>query len=469
MSMRFQGSAAVLAAAVVIVLGWIVAVNTASAAFDFSKRASGRSPSMKIDSNGQLHLAYYDHLNGDLKYTRKPAGSNWVTPVTVDGVGDVGDRPSLALYGNEPRIAYYDRGKHRMKYVKKSGSNWGTPDTSFGNGHYKYMSLAINGNDEGRIAAYDSASGDLILWYQQGSTWATPLGGDQNNGSFDVGRFPSMGLTSGDSPRTASQQQPGGSVSIRLSYGFTGSGTDVSSYGLGCEEPSLAVRTDDRVAIVYATYNDGLLAVRDTTGGFTGTNTADDTDYAYAPSLALAYGNYERVAYYSYDETNGQTLKYGLNNLGWYSDVVDPNADTSYRHCSLVLNSGCAIIAYVRNDSIWVASQVCGDPGDDDPPIIHQAGSVAQGSIGELRFTSPNPRHSGGPIAVELTASAPGTMRGVLVDLRGHVVSDLGTRDLAAGVNRLHFQVGDLAAGLYFLQARTSGGHVAAARLVQLD
>ena len=49
--------------------------------------------------NGNPAISYHDHGNADLKYVRAndASGTNWGTPLTVDSVGDVGWKPSLAV------------------------------------------------------------------------------------------------------------------------------------------------------------------------------------------------------------------------------------------------------------------------------------------------------------------------------------------------------------------------------------
>ncbi|MGD1047045.1 MAG: hypothetical protein ABR936_17210 [Bacteroidota bacterium] len=54
--------------------------------------------SMCIDSDGKLHVSYYDYSKGDLKYASNESGSWDCT--TIDSLGDVGLYSSIAIDSN---------------------------------------------------------------------------------------------------------------------------------------------------------------------------------------------------------------------------------------------------------------------------------------------------------------------------------------------------------------------------------
>src|SRR6185437_4203822 len=74
-------------------------------------RALHRSPANSIayDASGQLHMAYNDTAENDLKYAVRDVNGNWSIPQTVDAGLYAGGYPSLAIdsKGN-PAIAYFD-------------------------------------------------------------------------------------------------------------------------------------------------------------------------------------------------------------------------------------------------------------------------------------------------------------------------------------------------------------------------
>lgn len=74
----------------------------------------GEYASLKVDSSGIPHIAYYDFARQDLKYV---SGDDW-TPVVVDSAGAVGQWAALALDASgQPHIAYYDATERDLKHA----------------------------------------------------------------------------------------------------------------------------------------------------------------------------------------------------------------------------------------------------------------------------------------------------------------------------------------------------------------
>ncbi len=71
---------------------------------------------LAIDDGGAAHLAYYDGINGDLRYATNRSGA-WVVTV-IDAAGDVGGEPSIALDdAGHPHLAYQDIEHAALKYA----------------------------------------------------------------------------------------------------------------------------------------------------------------------------------------------------------------------------------------------------------------------------------------------------------------------------------------------------------------
>jgi hypothetical protein len=91
--------------------------------------------SLVLDDEGQPHIAYFDAVEQDLKYTARTlsgpaeAGDNeelivraWVTEA-VDRTGDVGRSAALALDSTgQPHIAYLDAGAGTVKYARRTAA-----------------------------------------------------------------------------------------------------------------------------------------------------------------------------------------------------------------------------------------------------------------------------------------------------------------------------------------------------------
>lgn len=76
----------------------------------------GRQNSIAVNaSTGQVHVAYYDFTNGDLRYARKDPGNAWVLRL-VDTIGDVGGFPSISTgSAGAVLIGYFDETNHQLK------------------------------------------------------------------------------------------------------------------------------------------------------------------------------------------------------------------------------------------------------------------------------------------------------------------------------------------------------------------
>src|SRR5437868_70243 len=111
---------------------------------------------LAYDHQGNLHVAYYDAGEHDLKYTVRDTGGNWSAPVTIDaGSSDVGQQPSLAIDSqNHPGIAYRDAANADLKYAHFNGSGWTVSRVDWRQNTGVNPSLAINGKGQALITYY---------------------------------------------------------------------------------------------------------------------------------------------------------------------------------------------------------------------------------------------------------------------------------------------------------------------------
>ena len=121
----------------------------------------GEFSSMKVDHLGHPHVAYYDDLNGDLKYAFHD-GTAWSIQVADGSSNDVGQYCSLALDSlDRPHIAYYDGTNGRLMYAARLGGAWiheVADDASFDCGWYP--SIAVDRAGTAWIASYDRGAGN---------------------------------------------------------------------------------------------------------------------------------------------------------------------------------------------------------------------------------------------------------------------------------------------------------------------
>jgi hypothetical protein len=78
-------------------------------------------PSIAVDSNGKLHLSFYEMVGDNLMYATNASGT-WVSEY-VDIAGDVGMYSAIVIdAGDVPYIVYYDNTNDDLKYAKLDNS-----------------------------------------------------------------------------------------------------------------------------------------------------------------------------------------------------------------------------------------------------------------------------------------------------------------------------------------------------------
>ena len=139
----------------------------------------------------------------------------WGAEIADNLSEDVGSYPSIALYGGNPRISYYDEDNKVLKYASRNSSGlWTTEtvpndDTAVGDnaGHRDnyglYTSLALDGSGKPRISYYDAEHQTLKYASWGGSAWVietvpnhtevSGVGGHDDN----YGLYTSLALWSG--------------------------------------------------------------------------------------------------------------------------------------------------------------------------------------------------------------------------------------------------------------------------------
>jgi hypothetical protein len=120
-----------------------------------------------LDSDGHVHLAYYDWTNGDLRYASNASGG-WVTQ-TLDSTGDVGRDTAIAVdAAGHVHVSYIDVTYHALKYATNDKGAWTTyviDDYSYVGDPYSdgggYTSIAVDSAG----AVHISYRGDARLRY----------------------------------------------------------------------------------------------------------------------------------------------------------------------------------------------------------------------------------------------------------------------------------------------------------------
>jgi sugar lactone lactonase YvrE len=135
-------------------------------------------PTIAVESGGNVHIAYYSYDTNSLLYVFWN-GTNWSTPVTVDGGPslDVGRYASLALdTSDNPHIAYYDMTNGNLKYAQWTGGAW-TTEVAHGSTTLdlgRFASLAIDSVNTVHIAYFNVSNTSLMYRTKTGAIWQTP-------------------------------------------------------------------------------------------------------------------------------------------------------------------------------------------------------------------------------------------------------------------------------------------------------
>jgi hypothetical protein len=126
----------------------------------------GRSerPSIAVDSKGTVHLVWTDDTPGneEIFYAFKPAGGSWSTPVNLSNNPRSSRFPSIKIDKNDViHLAWQDcnpDGFWRIFYSKKSNNGtWSIPETITGG--YMYVGPQLAVDDSGNVH---------LIWYYGG-------------------------------------------------------------------------------------------------------------------------------------------------------------------------------------------------------------------------------------------------------------------------------------------------------------
>ena len=125
----------------------------------------GLYTSLAIDSNDDLHIAYqmgiYSSVGENLRYATYNGSTGW-TLTEIDILGSVGSFASLALDSNGfVHISYYDGTNQQLKYTTNLNGSWElSVIDSVGVGSHTSISVDATGAVD--ISYYDVLNGDLL-------------------------------------------------------------------------------------------------------------------------------------------------------------------------------------------------------------------------------------------------------------------------------------------------------------------
>jgi hypothetical protein len=314
----------------------------------------GTYAAIAIDTNGKVHITYYDVLNGSLKYATDALGP-WQA-ITVD-TGDVGRFASIAIDShNKVHISYYSLygATQGLKYATNASGSWVTATVDHG---YlgMYTSIAIDSSDWAHISYYDWGSPGLKYATNASGSWVTEMVDDAGA----VGGYTSIAVDSAGKAHISYYDD----YNDDLKYATNTSGSWVTETidGEGGSGTSIAVDSAGKAHISYYDQTNQALKYATNILGSWVTITVD-IEGNVGVSTAIAIDSAGKVHISYYDQTNW-ALKYATNASGsWMTETVD-DAGTVGSYTSIAVDSaGKAHISYHddANSDLKYATNVMG-------------------------------------------------------------------------------------------------------------
>ena len=270
----------------------------------------GSYASLAIDNQNNLHIAYYDAGNKDLKYAQNRMGYWYI--VTLVSAGDVGQGTDIGVdAARDPYFIYRDNTNYHLMFAALTNGNMEEPPENISGTKIPgtMFSMAMRGPGDVHVIFNSVSEGAGELLYtstKQTTPWSPAWIYD---GDTYTGRQADIALDSNGNPHVI--------------FGFSDS-------ALGYEMVRYFVTTD---------YGVGWY-----------TSLFDDFIDLYMPdglALALTASNQPLVAY----QYGGQLYKYTWNGSAWNKVLVDPGTGTGYApaialYPSTTANAGAPAFAY---------------------------------------------------------------------------------------------------------------------------
>jgi hypothetical protein len=129
---------------------------------------------LAYDSDGVLHIVYYDGINRTMKYVTRSTCGELSAPMRIDGLDhDLGGYLSLALDAHgRPSVAYFDGTAGDLRYAHFNGRTWDTQVIDSKGSVGLYPSIAYDGRGHVVISYFQKSLGDLRVASFDGKNWS---------------------------------------------------------------------------------------------------------------------------------------------------------------------------------------------------------------------------------------------------------------------------------------------------------
>jgi len=392
----------------------------------------GLYTSLAIDSNDDLHIAYhmgiYSSVGENLRYAMYNGSTGW-TSIEIDTLGSVGSFASLALDSNGfVHISYYDETNQQLKYATNLNGSWELSEIDSVGNVGSHTSISVDTNGAVDISYYDEMNGNLLhsrldssynvyrftvspdlpigleLNITTGEISGTPTAvsplttysvtATNTGGSFTtsvnitvVDNLPiityspdDLNLTNNTAMTILSPTNTGGDVLIsNILSTFVNSTLHSGSLQNGYvgQDSSVVIDSNNAVHISYYDFSSNKLQYITNKSGSWVISTLDSSAdiVGYATSIALDSNDNVHISYH--DETNGD-LKYATDSSGaWVLSSIDTVGYVGSFTSIVIDSNGHVHIAYedstntalkyaTNSSGAWVTTTVdaSGDVGE---------------------------------------------------------------------------------------------------------
>jgi hypothetical protein len=120
--------------------------------------------SIAEDGAGNLHAAYYDANNGDLKYAKRDTAGVWTTS-TIDSKNTVGYYPSITFDNDgRPVVSYYYKNGGDLRIAKLNGNAWSISTIASTGDVGRYSKLMMNPTTHRLSVAFEDTSTGRFMY-----------------------------------------------------------------------------------------------------------------------------------------------------------------------------------------------------------------------------------------------------------------------------------------------------------------
>ena len=223
---------------------------------------TGQHPSVAIDRQGALHIAYIDDHNDKLRYATNASGSWVFLTLGVSSYDNDGGRGTAIVVHPITDAVHivttiYENSSRDLQYHTNEGGSWVNEtitNTSKDEGHDP--SMVMDGDGNLYVAHYcDNGCSDLRMSSRINGVWQNEtVAGVANmhgmSGNYNIGTTPEMAIDSQGTLHIVSQRL--NSKNIYLHSGTPGNWYENRNLtGTGAHWPAVAVDSNDAVHITY--------------------------------------------------------------------------------------------------------------------------------------------------------------------------------------------------------------------------